>query len=87
MRVAGVPHTLSQGQDLGQIKEAVVQAARDGAGMVSVTVVGNRALDVLVTQAVRITFESETVADDARDDADPGAPLNYPNFDEFTGEP
>lgn len=87
MHVDGVPHDLAQGQDISQVKEAVVQAAQDGAGMVSsVTLVGNRVLDVLVTPGTPIAFESEAVPEDVRDDDDLGVPFDYPSFDEFTSE-
>jgi len=86
MHVDGVPHDLAQGQDISQVKEAVVQAAQDGAGMVSVTLVGNRVLDVLVTPGIPIAFESEAVPEDVRNEDDLGVPFDYPSFDDFTSE-
>ncbi|WP_159085041.1 hypothetical protein [Planctomonas deserti] len=83
MHVDGASHLLAQGQDPESIKGAVVQAARDGADMVRVTVVGNRELDVLVTPGIPITFESETVADDPRDDGDLRSPFALESFDEY----
>ena len=66
MSVNGAPYMLAQGQDPEQIKNDVVAAARDGAEFVTVSVFGNRSLDVLVTPGVPITFESETVDFDPR---------------------
>lgn len=86
MHVDGVPHDLARGQDVGQVKEAVVQAARDGAGMVTVALVGNRVLDVLVTPGIPIAFESEVLPEDVRDDDARSAPFDYPSFDDFTSE-
>jgi DhnA family fructose-bisphosphate aldolase class Ia len=83
MHVDGASHQLAQGQDPDTIKRAVVQAARDGADMVKVTVVGNRELDVLVTPGIPITFESETVSHDARDDGDLTSPFDARGFDEY----
>ena len=68
MYVDGVAHLLAQGQDQAAIKAAVVKAAKDGADIVTVTVAGDRELDVLVTPGISITFESETVPEDTRDD-------------------
>lgn len=86
MHVDGVPHDLAQGQDISRVKAAVVQAARDGADLVTVTPVGNRVLDVLVTPGNSIAFESVAVLEDVRDDDDPGAPFDYPSFDDFLSE-
>jgi hypothetical protein len=86
MRVDGEAHLLAQDQDREVIAEAVVQADRDGAGIVTVTVVGNRTLDVVVTPGVPITFETETVPDDDRDDGDLEAPFEAPEFDAYFGE-
>jgi hypothetical protein len=88
MRVDGEAHLLAQNQDREVIAEAVVQADRDGAGIVTVTVtvVGNRTLDVVVTPGVPITFETETVPDDDRDDGDLEAPFEVPEFDVYFGE-
>lgn len=70
MSVNGAPYMLAQGQDPEQIKNDVVAAARDGADFITVSVFGNRSLDVLVTPGVPITFESETVDFDPHDDGD-----------------
>jgi hypothetical protein len=86
MRVDGEAHQLAQNQDRESIADAVVQADRDGAGVVTVTVVGNRILDVVVTPGVPITFESETVPDDDRDDGDLEAPFDVPEFDAYFDE-
>ncbi|MBD8540622.1 hypothetical protein [Frigoribacterium sp. CFBP 8751] len=86
MHVDGVPHDLAQGQDISQVKEAVVQAAQDGAGMVTVTLVRNRVLDVLVTPGIPIAFESEAVLEDVCDDDDLVVAFDYPSFHDFTSE-
>lgn len=83
MQIDGTAHLLAQGQDLNRIKGDVVAAAQDGAEMVTVTVVGNRTLDVLVTPGVPITFEAETVPDDDRDNGDLDAPFDVINFEDF----
>jgi hypothetical protein len=86
MRVDGEAHLLAQNQDRETIAEAVVQADRDGAGIVTFTVVGNRTLDVVVTPGVPITFESETVPEDDRDDGDLKAPFEVPEFGKYFEE-
>jgi hypothetical protein len=86
MRVDGEAHLLAQNQDRESIAEEIVQADRDGAGVVTVTVVGNRTLDVVVTPGVPITFESETVPEDDRDDGDLEAPFEVPEFDTYFEE-
>jgi hypothetical protein len=82
MRVDGRPYLLAQGQDLDEVKNAVVQAARSGGDFVTVTEFGNRSLDVLVTVGVPVTLESETVAFDPQDDGDLGAPFIVSTFDD-----
>ena len=75
MSVNGAHYMLAQGQDPDRIKDEVTAAARDGAEFVTVSVFGNRSVDVLVTPGVPITFESEAVDFDPRDDGDPATPF------------
>lgn len=81
MNVDGTSYALAQGQDTAAIKEEVVRAARDGAGLVTVTLYGNRALDVVVTPGVPITFETEEVRAEIRNDGDLHTPFEAPRFD------
>lgn len=83
MQVDGRSHLLAQGQDLEKIKSDAVEAVRAGGDMVHVTVVGNHVLDVLVSQGVLVTFETESVPDDARDDGDLAAPFDYVSLGEY----
>jgi hypothetical protein len=76
MQIDRKTYALAQGQDTDAIEQKVVEAARDGADMVTVTLVGNRELDILVSPGVPITFESEDVAEDDRDDGDLAAPFD-----------
>jgi hypothetical protein len=82
LTIGGIPYLLAQGQSVDSIKDAVVQAARTGADLVTVTVVGNRELDILVTPGVAITFESEDVPADHRDTGDLEAPFAWA-FDDY----
>jgi hypothetical protein len=82
MRVDGKPYLLAQGQDVEEVKNAIVQATRSGGDFVTVTEFGNRSLDVLVTVGVPVTLESETVAFDPQDDGDLEAPFVVSNFDD-----
>jgi hypothetical protein len=84
VRIAGAPYLLAQGQDLDDIRQAVVAAARSGADLVRVTVVGNREVEILVTPGVPLTFESEEVPEDAADDGDLDAPFVFPHMDDYT---
>jgi hypothetical protein len=81
MNVDGTSYALAQGQEVAAIESAVLEAARSGADVVSVVLYGNRALDVVVTPGVPITFESEDVPGDARDDGDLVAPFEVPDLD------
>jgi hypothetical protein len=83
MSVNGAPYMLAQGQDPEQIKNDVVAAARDGAGFVTVSVFGNRSLDVLVTPGVPITFESETVDFDPRNNGDVESQFFTTDLDDY----
>jgi hypothetical protein len=73
--VDGQRYRLAQGQDIEAIKSAAVDAARAGAGLVDFVVVGNRAVSVLVTPAIRVLFEKHEVEDDVRDTGDTLSPF------------
>lgn len=45
------------------------------------TLYGNRTLDVVVTPGVPITFETEEVPDDSRDDGDLDGPFDVPDLE------
>jgi hypothetical protein len=83
MSVNGTPYMLAQGQNAEEIKNDVAAAARDGAEFITVSVFGNRSLDVLVTPGVPITFESESVDFDPRDDGDLNTPFDTSDFDDY----
>lgn len=83
MRVNGAPFMLAQGQGPERIKNDVVAAARDGAEFVTVSLFGNRSLDVLVTPGVSVTFESETVDFDPRDDGDLDSQFFTTDLDDY----
>ncbi|PZE86984.1 hypothetical protein [Curtobacterium sp. MCBD17_032] len=87
MTVDGTAHPLAQGQDLHTLEAAVVAADRAGADLVTVTLYGNRSLDVVVTPGVPITFEVEDVPDDDRDDGDLDNPFDVPDFEAFDDMP
>jgi hypothetical protein len=74
--VDGQHYALAQGQDIDAIKSAAVDAARAGAGLIDFVVVGNRAVSVLVTPAVRVLFEKREVAADSRDTGDTLSPYS-----------
>ena len=61
----------------------MVAADRAGADVVTVTLYGNRALDVVVTPGVAITFEVEDVPYEDRDDGDLDNPFDVPDFEAF----
>jgi hypothetical protein len=83
MNVDGTTYPLAQGQDLRTLETAVVDADRAGADVVTVTLYGNRSLDVVVTPGVPITFEVEDTPDEDRDDGDLTSPFDVPDFDTF----
>lgn len=81
MNVDGTTYPLAQGQEVADIEAAVVGAARNGADVVNVTLYGNRTLDVVVTPGVPITFETEDVPEDSRDDGDLDDPFDVPDLE------
>jgi hypothetical protein len=83
VRVAGRPYILAQGQDPAEVKARITKAARNGGDFVTVTVLGNRSLDILVTAGLSLTFESETVAFDPQDDGNLDAPFLVPHVDDY----
>jgi hypothetical protein len=81
MNVDGTSYLLAQGQEVAAIEAAVVEADREGADVVKVTLYGNRELDVVATPGVPITFGSEEVPDEERNDGDLDSPFEVPDFD------
>jgi hypothetical protein len=65
--VNGLSFYLAQGQDLNGLKQRIEAAARTGAAFVELVVVGNRAVDVLITAGAQVVFSSEAVEHDPRD--------------------
>jgi hypothetical protein len=83
MQVGHRSHLLAQGQDLDKIRHEALQAVRNGGDLLQVTVVGNRTLDILISEGVEVTFETETVPDDSRDDGNLEVPFDVVDFQEF----
>jgi hypothetical protein len=83
MQVNGRDYLLAQDQDVDAIKQAVLDALRDGGGMITTTLVGNRELDILFGTGIAITFQTEEVPDDDRDDGDLSSPFEIPEYDQW----
>jgi hypothetical protein len=83
MQITGRDYLLAQGQDVDALKEHVLAALRDGAGIITATLVGNRELDILISPGVPITFQAEEVPDDARDDGDLASPYDTLDYDHW----
>ncbi|WP_345750342.1 hypothetical protein [Microbacterium rhizophilus] len=73
--VNGASFFLAQGQDLDALKQSIERAVAEGGRFVEFTVVGNRAVSVLVTAAAHVAFSVETVQFDPRDTGDEGTPF------------
>jgi hypothetical protein len=83
LRIDGTAYALAQGQNIDAIKRAVVQGVRDGGDLITLTVVGNKELDILVTAGVPVTFESEEIAYDNQDNGDLAAPYLVGSYDDY----
>jgi hypothetical protein len=66
---------LAQGTDIGALKAFIEEAARLGGKFVDITIVGNRALSVLVTGGIHIVFETASITLDKRDTGDVRQPF------------
>lgn len=78
IRVRDTTFYLAQGHDPEELKAAIVEAAKAGAGFVRFVEVGNRSVSVLITAGVPVVIEEEEVAADARDDGDLRYPFEVP---------
>jgi hypothetical protein len=83
MQINALDYLLAQGQDVNAIKEQILTALRDGAGIITTTLVGNRELDILISPGVAITFQTEEVPEDDRDDGDLASPFDSPGYDHW----
>ncbi|GAB3618561.1 hypothetical protein GCM10027416_31180 [Okibacterium endophyticum] len=75
-------YTLSSDVDLDRLQAQLVSAARNGAGMVDIPVVGARKMTALITPAIPVTVVSTTVTDEVDDEPDPDVLHSY-NYDEL----
>jgi hypothetical protein len=66
---------LAQGQDVDGLKERIESAGRTGPRFVEFIVVGNRAVNVLVTATSRVVISVDTVQFDDRDTGDDTSPF------------
>jgi hypothetical protein len=73
--IDGRSYYLAQGQDIEDLKRRIEECARSAAAFVTFTVVGNRAVSVLITPASRVVLSVETVQVDPRDTGDEEAPF------------
>jgi hypothetical protein len=83
VQINSLRYLLAQGQDVDAIKQHILTALRDGAGIVTTTLVGNRELDILISPGVAITFQTDEVPEDERDDGDLTAPFETPDYDHW----
>ena len=81
MTVDGKRYLLAQGQDVDAVERTATAAVHQGGDIVHVTVSGNSRLDVLVSPGVPLTFETEDVDDETRDDGDLHAPFEVDALD------
>lgn len=78
IRVRDATFSLAQGHDPEELKTAIVEAAKAGAGFVRFVEVGNRQVSILITAGVSVVIEEEEVPDDPRDDGDIRFPFDVP---------
>ena len=63
-RIDGQTFVVAGGEDLGHLKERILEAARAGAGFVDIDGVNGRRFSVLVTPAIPVRFEIFEIDDD-----------------------
>jgi hypothetical protein len=85
MQINSLDYLLAQGQDVDAIQQHILTALRHGAGIITTTLVGNRELDILISPGVAITFQTEEVPEDDRDDGDLTSPFEAPGYDHWLG--
>jgi hypothetical protein len=61
--------------DVVEVKNRIVEAARDGAGFVDFETPGGRLLSVLITQAIPVRFETFDVIDDGSEPEQDASPI------------
>jgi hypothetical protein len=83
MQINGRDYLLAQDQDVDAIKRHALTALRDGGGIITTTLVGNRELDILFGTGIAITFQTDEVPDDDRDDGDLASPFEIPEYDHW----
>lgn len=76
INVNGASYPLAQNQDLDRIWSDIVAGVRSGGDFVKVIVHGNRELTILVSPGLSLTFDTQEVPDDARDDGNVGYPFD-----------
>ncbi|WP_203137222.1 hypothetical protein [Microbacterium sp. JZ31] len=81
VRVNDRAYLLAQRQDYADLQRRFKEAAQGHGAFVDFTVVGNRAVSVLINRSSRVTLSSETVQHDPRDTGDE----DYPYGDPFDG--
>ena len=87
LTVGGHQYHLHPEQDVGAIKQAAVDAANSGAGMVTFDAVGDLEVSVLVSGATSVVFESREI--ELNDEAEPdrGCGPDYLSFLDYDGPP
>jgi hypothetical protein len=83
IQINGNDYRVAQNQDIDAIKRAAVTAVREGGDFITVTLVGNRELQILVSMGISITVQTEEVPDDDRDDGNLALPFDYPEYEHW----
>jgi hypothetical protein len=78
LTISGYRYWLAQNGDTDALKQAAIEAVRDGGGVIDFVAVGNKTISALVSSGVPVIFEIEEVDVDERDTGD----VNHP-FDEY----
>ncbi|WP_247597078.1 hypothetical protein [Leifsonia sp. PS1209] len=73
--INGTGYFLAQGQDIEDLQNRIEAAAASSGRFVSFTVVGNRAVSVLITPRSQAVISVETVQFDPRDTGDDEEPF------------
>ncbi|MCR2791601.1 hypothetical protein NQ156_00815 [Microbacterium sp. zg.Y625] len=75
VRINGEGYLLAQGVDLDALRRQMEEASREGGRFVDFTVVGNRAVAVLVSPRTEVVIAEDTVQFDPRDTGDDEDPF------------
>jgi hypothetical protein len=73
--IDGRGYFLAQGQDPGELQQAIERAVDSPGAFIHFTVVGNREVSVLITPRSQVVFTLETVQFDPRDTGDSDFPF------------